>query len=75
VYQVSRVEHTAGGPLSKLFAAARRWGQPVIPLEEAASTHRADKCDLCHGYDTLACVDACPNGALRLMAVEELLPL
>ncbi|MDZ4721098.1 MAG: cyclic nucleotide-binding domain-containing protein [Roseiflexaceae bacterium] len=47
----------------------------TIPLEPVGPTHRADKCDLCHGYDDLACVSACPTGALRLAPVEEVFPL
>jgi CRP-like cAMP-binding protein/Fe-S-cluster-containing hydrogenase component 2 len=46
----------------------------TIPLEVTRPTHRADKCDLCHGYEDLACVSACPTGALRLVPVEELFP-
>jgi len=53
----------------------RRLKNPTIPLTIAQTTQRADKCDLCHGYDDLACVSACPTGALRLMPVEELFPL
>lgn len=50
-------------------------GQPPIALEPARPTHRADKCDMCHGYDDLACVSRCPTGSLRLVPVEELLDL
>jgi CRP-like cAMP-binding protein/Fe-S-cluster-containing hydrogenase component 2 len=47
----------------------------TIPLEPSAPTERADKCDLCHGYDDLACVQACPTGALRLAPIEVIFPL
>lgn len=48
---------------------------PTIPLEPARPTSRADKCDRCHGYDDLACLSACPTGSLRLVPVEEIVPL
>lgn len=50
-------------------------GRPAIPLEPARPTHRADKCDLCYGYDDLACLSRCPTGSLRLVPVEELFEL
>lgn len=53
----------------------RRIKNSTIPLTAVQPTHRADKCDLCSGYDDLACVSACPTGALRLVPVEELFPL
>jgi CRP-like cAMP-binding protein/Fe-S-cluster-containing hydrogenase component 2 len=65
------------GPLWALLRGAvdKVRGHPAIPLEPARPTARADKCDLCHGYNDLACVSRCPTGALRLMPVEELFPL
>jgi CRP-like cAMP-binding protein/Fe-S-cluster-containing hydrogenase component 2 len=62
-------------PLQALWQQLRRLKNPTIPLTAAQPTQRADKCDLCHGHDDLACVSACPTGALRLMPVEELFPL
>jgi CRP-like cAMP-binding protein/Fe-S-cluster-containing hydrogenase component 2 len=62
-------------PLQSLWQHVRRLKNPTIPLTPAQPTQRADKCDLCHGYDDLACVAACPTGALRLMPIEELFPL
>jgi CRP-like cAMP-binding protein/Pyruvate/2-oxoacid:ferredoxin oxidoreductase delta subunit len=32
---------------------------------------RPEKCDLCRGYDSLACQEACPTGALKLVCAEE----
>jgi Fe-S-cluster-containing hydrogenase component 2 len=58
-----------------LWRQITRLKGPIIPLTAAQPPRRADKCDLCHGYDDLACVSACPTGALRLMPVEELFPL
>jgi CRP-like cAMP-binding protein/ferredoxin-like protein FixX len=52
-----------------------RAAQPVIPLETNHYTHRANKCDLCHGYEDMVCISACPTGALRYVPVEEILPL
>ncbi|HEX9441717.1 MAG TPA: cyclic nucleotide-binding domain-containing protein [Roseiflexaceae bacterium] len=62
-------------PLWSLWHQIKRFKQPTIPLTQTQPTQRADKCDLCHGYDDLACVSACPTGAIRLMPVEELFPL
>jgi len=62
-------------PLQLLWQQLRRIKNPTIQLLPAQPTQRADKCDLCHGYDDLACVESCPTGALRLMPVEELFPL
>jgi CRP-like cAMP-binding protein/Fe-S-cluster-containing hydrogenase component 2 len=62
-------------PLQVLWQQLRRFKNPTIQLVPTAPTQRADKCDLCHSYGDLACVSACPTGALRLMPVEELFPL
>ncbi len=63
-------------PLWELWRQWQRWRKPVIHLETAHQPHqRAHKCDLCHGYNDLACVSACPTGALRLAPVEEVFPL
>jgi CRP-like cAMP-binding protein/Fe-S-cluster-containing hydrogenase component 2 len=59
-------------PLWSLWNRVRQLKQPAIPLQQAQPTHHAAKCDLCHGYDDMACVSACPTGALRLMPIEEL---
>lgn len=49
---------------------------PMIHLEAVQQPQqRAHKCDLCHGYNDLACVSACPTGALHLVSVEEVFPL
>jgi CRP-like cAMP-binding protein/Fe-S-cluster-containing hydrogenase component 2 len=61
--------------LWSLWHQMKRVRHPSIPLEDAQASQRASKCDLCYGYDDLACVSACPTGALRLMPVEELFPL
>lgn len=58
-------------PLWALWQQIRSIRRPTITLEPAHPP-RASKCDLCHGHDDLACVSACPTGALRLMPVEEL---
>jgi CRP-like cAMP-binding protein/Fe-S-cluster-containing hydrogenase component 2 len=63
---------TARSPLELLWQRVKRTARPTIPLEPAMPTERADKCDLCYGFDDLACVAACPSGALRLTPVEEL---
>jgi CRP-like cAMP-binding protein/Fe-S-cluster-containing hydrogenase component 2 len=62
-------------PFWSLWQQLRSLKNPTIPLTPAQPTKRADKCDLCHGHADLACVTACPTGALRLMPVEELFPL
>jgi len=61
--------------LGSLWREVKRLKHPTIPLQTDQPAQRADKCDYCHGYDDLACVSACPTGALRLMPVEELFPL
>lgn len=64
------------GPLWQLWHAMKRLRSPtLIDPEPVQHSHRADKCDMCHGYDDLACVSACPTGSLRLVPVEELFPL
>lgn len=62
-------------PLWALWRRLRHLADRTIPLEPIRPPQRASKCDLCHGFDDLACVSACPTGALRLVPVEELLPL
>ncbi|GAB4213457.1 MAG: cyclic nucleotide-binding domain-containing protein [Roseiflexaceae bacterium] len=62
-------------PLWMLWHQLQRLARPTIPLEPTGATRRAAKCDLCHGHDDLACVSACPTGALRLTPVEEMFPL
>jgi CRP-like cAMP-binding protein/Fe-S-cluster-containing hydrogenase component 2 len=68
---ITMVSPTAAhaSPLWSLWSRVRHLKGPSIPLQP---TQRADKCDLCNGYEDLACVSACPTGALRLMPVEEL---
>src|SRR5581483_460865 len=69
-------EHPAHSSLLwSLWHQMKRARHHSIPLEDAQATRRASKCDLCYGYADLACVSACPTGALRLMPVEELFPL
>ena len=46
----------------------------------SALTHRppemvAEICERCHGYDDMACLSACPTGALRLVTVGDYLRL
>jgi CRP-like cAMP-binding protein/Fe-S-cluster-containing hydrogenase component 2 len=62
-------------PFWSFWQQLRNLKTPTIPLVPTQPAQRADKCDLCDGYDDLACVAACPTGALRLMPVEELIPL
>jgi CRP-like cAMP-binding protein/Fe-S-cluster-containing hydrogenase component 2 len=68
-------DRSHNSPLWSLWERIRRTYNPTIALEPIGPTHRADKCDFCHGYDDLACVSACPTGALRLAPVEEVFPL
>jgi CRP-like cAMP-binding protein/Fe-S-cluster-containing dehydrogenase component len=78
VERVPRTTETSGRILGRARSALHtvlRAAQPVIPLETVHYTHRANKCDLCHGYDDMVCVSACPTGALRYVPVEEILPL
>jgi Fe-S-cluster-containing hydrogenase component 2 len=72
--QIVRQDTTNESPLWSLWNRIKRSTRMTIPLEESGPQVRADKCDLCHGYDDLACVSACPTGALQLRPVEELFP-
>ncbi|MEY3989691.1 MAG: hypothetical protein RI985_772 [Chloroflexota bacterium] len=48
--------------------------QPLIPLTPTKPLYYADKCDFCVGHDDMACVNACPIGALRIVNVADLFP-
>ncbi|NJN66597.1 MAG: 4Fe-4S binding protein [Chloroflexaceae bacterium] len=49
--------------------ASRSFANPHLPF-----THRADKCDLCSGYEDMACLSACPTDSLRFVPSEEVVP-
>jgi CRP-like cAMP-binding protein/Fe-S-cluster-containing hydrogenase component 2 len=71
-----RTKRSAADPLQLLRGGINLLrGRPVIPLESARPTHRADKCDLCAGHADLACLSRCPTGSLRLQPVAELFEL
>ena len=75
---VQRIPHASAngdGPLWSLWGKLKRMKAGTIPLEPIQPTYRANKCDLCHGYDDMACISACPTGALKLVPVEEMFPL
>lgn len=67
-------QRSVGVPFIGLFrnTVGKLTGHGVMPLEPARPTHRADKCDLCHGRSDMACIARCPTGSLRLVPVEEL---
>lgn len=76
--RVPRNANIANSPLWHMLGAVQRMQrtlQPVIPLQAVPYSHRADKCDFCADHDDMACLSECPTGALRLVTVEELLPL
>ncbi len=77
VAQVPRQQPQQSNILQRVRGSLHRLAPPVIPLEPVPPryTHRADKCDLCHGYDDMVCITACPTGSLRFVPVEEILPL
>ncbi|NOK61320.1 MAG: cyclic nucleotide-binding domain-containing protein [Chloroflexi bacterium AL-W] len=75
VQRVTQKTYANGGPLGSLWRNMQRLRIPLLALQPHKIEYRADKCDLCHGYDDLACVSACPTGAMKLMPVEELFPL
>lgn len=62
-------------PLWGLWNRMKRLHTPTIMLETAEPTMRADKCDFCQAYNDLACVSACPTGALRFVPLQEVFPL
>ena len=72
--QMVAQDTTSESPLWSLWHRIKRSARLTIPLEASQPQLRADKCDLCHGHDDLACVSACPTGALQLRPVEELFP-
>jgi len=72
--QLVAQDTTSESPLWSLWHRITRPSRMTIPLAASQPQQRADKCDLCHGYDDLACVSACPTGALQLRPVEELFP-
>jgi|HigsolmetaAR202D_1030399.scaffolds.fasta_scaffold00088_45 cAMP-binding proteins - catabolite gene activator and regulatory subunit of cAMP-dependent protein kinases len=61
--------------LQLLDAMQQRNSFELIKLEPLNTEPRANKCDLCHGHNDMACLSACPTGSLRLIPVEELFPL
>jgi CRP-like cAMP-binding protein/Fe-S-cluster-containing hydrogenase component 2 len=69
-----RRDQPATSPLWLLWRRIKRSKPLTIPLQASQPQMRADKCDLCHGYADLACVSACPSGALQLRPVEDLFP-
>jgi CRP-like cAMP-binding protein/Fe-S-cluster-containing hydrogenase component 2 len=62
-------------PLWALWDRMKHMRTPVIMLETAEPAMRADKCDFCQAYNDMACVSACPNGALRFVPLQEVFPL
>jgi Fe-S-cluster-containing hydrogenase component 2 len=52
-----------------------RAAQPVIPLEATYYTHRASKCDLCHGYDDMAPLARCAMCPSRRYCLSKPHPL
>lgn len=67
-------DHAQPGRFAWLEPLRKRLATPqIIPLEARPMVQRADKCDLCHGYDDMACVSACPTGALQLVPIEDIM--
>jgi CRP-like cAMP-binding protein/NAD-dependent dihydropyrimidine dehydrogenase PreA subunit len=62
-------------PVIQFIDSAQQRLAPIIPLQPVRPTHRADKCDYCHGYGDMACISACPTGSLQLVPVEQIMPL
>lgn len=58
----------------RLAAHPLQQHQPIIPLTPTKPLYYADKCDLCVGHDDMACISACPIGALRAVNVVDLFP-
>lgn len=63
-----------GAVQRRLLAHPLQHHQPIIPLNPTKPLYYADKCDLCVGYEDMACVSACPIGALRVVNVIDLFP-
>jgi Fe-S-cluster-containing hydrogenase component 2 len=47
---------------------------PLLPIHHSVQSHRAQKCDFCAGHTDMACVTACPIGAIKLVPVESIFP-
>ncbi|MBN1484666.1 MAG: cyclic nucleotide-binding domain-containing protein [Chloroflexia bacterium] len=56
------------GLLGRLLANIMGVEQADVP---GTTPRRAEKCDLCRGYQEPACLAACPTGALKLVQVDE----
>ncbi len=73
--QLSPQADAHSSPMWALWQRLQQVRHPHILLQPLTPRHLADKCDLCAGYSDMACVRACPSGALRLLPIEELFPL
>ncbi len=69
------ISKNQSNPLQKLIQRIppRLSRHPVSSTGSRFYSHRADKCDLCHTYPNLACVDSCPVHALQLLPVDDVL--
>jgi CRP-like cAMP-binding protein/Fe-S-cluster-containing hydrogenase component 2 len=76
VVSVPRHQPQQHSLLHKVRGSLHSIAPSIIALEPVPHyTHRADKCDLCHGHADMVCITACPTGSLRFVPVEEILPL
>jgi CRP-like cAMP-binding protein/NAD-dependent dihydropyrimidine dehydrogenase PreA subunit len=79
IRQIPRTPQVEKRPkLHKLGEKTRKVLNNILPTtaeKPVLYTHRADKCDLCQGYEDMACISQCPTGAMRLLPVEEVLGL
>lgn len=71
--QLSPQVDAHSSPMWALWRHLQQLRRPHISLEPLVARHLADKCDLCAGYSDMACMRACPTGALRLISIDELL--
>lgn len=74
--RLPRESTTSPNILRRLGVKLRRIGQSIQAHanETTPFPYRANKCDLCNGYDDMVCISTCPTGAMRLISPDELLP-
>lgn len=76
INRIPREPATSTSVLRRLGVKLRRIGQSIQAHTNVSSPfpYRANKCDLCHGYDDMVCISKCPTGAMRLISPDEILP-
>ncbi len=69
-----REKSLLGSLVRRVYPHPLNHHQPLIPLTPTKPLYYADKCDFCVGHDDMACVSACPIGALQVINVADMFP-